>query len=583
KVRVYWHETQSLIEVKRDFKLIPPSTQTGSYLHVLPRALPSLAGMLYLAWDRRAFVLYWSDTSGILRSEDYDINDIKSWDVLFRYVYTVVNPLPDLPTRDPTMSIKSTGVLKPKWEINCNKQTFNASFLFGAPSHSRQTCVFWDDVKKRVIKDHWRDEDRRYNESEILEKIKGIPGTGQVDFSEVVKGPGDSGDLSTSKLHSGGKCTLKIAGRRVPRRTKQRSVLKSKGDPLSKRKSVRQILMAVYDGIEAHQACLKHKRVLHRDVSRYNLLINPVHHDTEFDDEQAPGAKFINRVLDPNEKCVKEEGILIDWDNAADLEEGDVSGALTERTGTPMFVSIGVGMGNIRRIAILRRKFPVLTGESKRLYAQAYGQETYDKYIKAVSESEMVKDPASPPQYRHRPYHDVESFFWVLVYELLIAWPEGNEKTISELASFLIHSFENHNFIKNGVDFRTDLLSKDAAFWRAILHPELECLAETLEEMCLYLSAEWAYWPELPEDHAHEAFKRLLLKAVLELKSNPIPLKGEVRIPSRAVEAIRGSSDVRENMEEPLLGRKRSSKKRSFADVEDVLESQQQKKSRGGK
>ncbi|THH07916.1 hypothetical protein EW145_g3053 [Phellinidium pouzarii] len=347
KFRVYWHEMQSLIEVKRDVKVIAPSTQAGAYLHVLPRALPSLAGMLCLAWDRRAFVLYWSDTCDNLRSSDYDINDVKSWDVLFRYVYTVVNPLPDLPTRDPTMSIKSTVVLKPKWEISCNKQTLSASFLFAAPSHSQQT---------------------------------------------------------------------------------------------------------------SHQACLKHKRILHRN----------------FDDEQAPGAKIINRVLDPNEKCVKEEGILIDWDNAADLEKGDVSGALTKRTGTPMFVSIGVGMGIIRPLATLRRKFPVLTGEAERLYVQAYGQETYDKYLKAVNESEMVKDAdTTPPQYRHRPYHDVESFLWVFVYELLVAWPEG-----SEGANLLIHSFKNHSFTKkDGDDFRQSIFGNDAASWKAILHPELECLA----------------------------------------------------------------------------------------------------------
>ncbi|THH07255.1 hypothetical protein EW145_g3520 [Phellinidium pouzarii] len=330
-------------------------------------------------------------------------------------------------------------------------------FIWGSVTLSADLCVFWDDVKKRVIKDHWRDEDRRYNESVILEKIKGIPGTGQVDFSEVVKGPGHSGDLftGTSKLRSRGKW----------------SVLKSKGDPLSKRKSVLQVLKTVYDGIEAHQACLKYKRVLHRDVSRYNLLINPVHYDTEFDDEQAPVFGFLSAIVRMLcRKRVKEEVILIDWDNAADLEEGNVLSALTGRTGMPMFVSIGVAMGNIRRTGITREDFPVLTGEAKRLYVQAYSQEIYDN-----TDTDLIM-------------------------------------TLNHL---LIHYFENHNFAKDGSDFRESILVKDAAFWKAILHLELACLVERLEEMCLYLSAEWAYWPEPPEDHAHEAFKRLLLKAIL--------------------------------------------------------------------
>ena len=49
----------------------------------------------------------------------------------------------------------------------------------------------------------------------------------------------------------------------------------------------------------AHQICLKYKRKLHRDVSRNNILLEPVHYDVDkFDDYEE--AKFLGYILDPN-------------------------------------------------------------------------------------------------------------------------------------------------------------------------------------------------------------------------------------------------------------------------------------------
>ncbi|KAI5119521.1 hypothetical protein M0805_002543 [Coniferiporia weirii] len=314
---VYWHEIQSLVEVKQNFNGLPLSNQAGQYLHVLPRGLPNLAGMLYLALDKSKFYVYWSDTSGIVRSHHYDIKEEKSWDVLFRYVLTVVDPLENLPTWDPTMTINVENPLEPKWVITSNNETYLASLLWASDGHSRQTSVFCAEVKRRVIKDQWRDDDRRFNESEILERIKGVPDVAQVDFSEVVKGPDDE-PLTTSNLHSGAECVLEFeSDRRVPKRTKQRNVLKTKGDLLSKRTSVLQLAMAVFDSVQGHQICVNEKEVMHRDVSKNNILINPVHYDTKLDD--IPKAKYINQILNPKAEQFKEEGALIDWDNAACL------------------------------------------------------------------------------------------------------------------------------------------------------------------------------------------------------------------------------------------------------------------------
>ncbi|KAI5119575.1 hypothetical protein M0805_006460 [Coniferiporia weirii] len=531
---VCWHEIQSLVEVKRELSDAPLSKDTGKYLHVLPRGIPSLAGMLYLAWDTCAFRLYWSDTSGAFRSRRYEMSHEDSWDVLLRYTHTAASPLVKLPVRDPSMSINLDVSEKPMWDINCSKASFRASLICATETHSRQTCVFWDDTQKRIIKDQWCDIREKFSESKILEKVKGVPGVVQVDFSEVVKGPGGRQDLGTSKLHSGSDRVLPFsAHRRIPRRTKQRFVLKTKGDPLSKRRSVLQILMAIYDSIQAHQTCVNERRVLHCDISRNNILINPVHYDAEPDDESK--AKCINQILNPAMADVKEEGVLIDWDRAVDLDGEDADDALTWLTGTPMFVAISVGCGEIRHWKRLRESnFPTLEGEAKQLYIRAFGQEVHDRYITAINESpRYISDTSEEkePSYKHAPYHDAESFFWVLVYELLVAWPECEEDELSMGASYLMFELHKHDFMNEFSDIRKVLRLSDLDYWEKILHPRLLCLAETICELGSYFNTEWAYWKDLPEDHAHEALKRLLLPAILKLKADPIPLREEERTP----------------------------------------------------
>lgn len=44
--------------------------------------------------------------------------------------------------------------------------------------------------------------------------------------------------------------------------------------------------------------CFKYRRVLHRDVSRYNILIDPEHFDVKKFSKYEE-AKFLGHILDP--------------------------------------------------------------------------------------------------------------------------------------------------------------------------------------------------------------------------------------------------------------------------------------------
>lgn len=253
-----WYNAESFIECKRDISAKVPSVQATSYVHVLPRVLPNLAGMLYAAMGSSNIFLFWSDPSGVLRSHRYslyeDENDSKAptiESIILRYVATVIDPLDGLPARDPTMKMKIVDK-KLVWDITHAGNSYNdCRQIFGFYAHSRQTCVFVDEKEERAVKDYWRESERRYNEGDILKKIKGVPGVVQVDVSGDVKLDGDN-RLETSKIHSGAEPVIKdqLEGCLRPCRIKHRSVLLSVGEPLEKRESVQEFFEAVHDSVE---------------------------------------------------------------------------------------------------------------------------------------------------------------------------------------------------------------------------------------------------------------------------------------------------------------------------------------------
>ncbi|KAI5115168.1 hypothetical protein M0805_000765, partial [Coniferiporia weirii] len=533
---VYWNRLVSLGEVM--CKIVDDDDdQTISCLHVLPHARPDLAGMLYMSWETLYFRLHWSDTSGIVSSQPYWLSDEASWSVLLRYVFTVWYPLPLLPTRDHTMSLFMGRSLSPKWVIRTKQSAFRGKVLFASSAHRRQTCVFLDEAAKRIIKDHWRDTHRRFQEPITLEKIKGVPGVVQVDFSEVVtvEIEGAEVPLRTNEMHSGPDALKERDGstRSAPHREKQRSVLKTTGDGLDKRTTVRQLLMALYDGTEGHGLCLGKKRVLHRDVSQNNIIINPVHHDTKLDDY--PDAKFINQVLDPSITEIKEvEGVLIDWDNAANLNELTEANPLTNRTGTPMFVARAIANGHIAHDVDRRPELLEISDRARELYSKAYGSEKYELYLNAINSTPALQMVLLGEDIvvEHCGHHDVESFFWVLVFQLLHAWPEGEEELVTEKTNTMMNTFKKHSFKEGEPDVREGILwniKEDQ--WCEALHPRLKKLAGMLAKLTVYVRTEWLLWKGcgLPEDHCHEAMKRLLLDGILLLDDDPIALKPQPR------------------------------------------------------
>lgn len=265
---------------------------------------------------------------------------------------------------------------------------------------------------------------------------------------------------------------------------------------------------------------------------------------------------------------VEEKGMLIDWENVADLTSPDVLSQLTNRTvsfrylyqshpqilktskGTPMFVASAVAAERVKAQEgrpQARCNLPKMRPAIEEWYIKTYGQERYDRYWGAMVKLDFFREYDPEKHFfSHRAFHDAESFLWVIINELMRAWPKGFEEELNETVSRHISMLEDHEFAR-GADSRKDILELHLSDWKQTLHPRLAFLAPMLQKLATYFSVEWLLWPELPEDHGHEVLKVFLREAILDMikDEDPIPLKQELRTPKRHGAAIRVSHNVK--------------------------------------
>ena len=201
-------------------------------------------------------------------------------------------------------------------------------------------------------------------------------------------------------------------------------------------------------------------------------------------------------------------------------------------------------------------QMPTLSDEDQKYYYAAYSKGEYENrndeegtchgcVIPVKSKEQDTRrsrydSPPDPPPFHHRPDHDVESFFWVLLATLLRAQPrdtndDPNRKHYWGAYNVLLqHSIGKGNIF----DSRSQLLQLGLRTFRAFLHPNLQSLAPMLCAMADQIEPEYGLFDHPPApDHLHEAMRRLLLEQILEMhKANePIylspgcqrPLKGE--------------------------------------------------------
>ncbi|KAI0076434.1 hypothetical protein K474DRAFT_1662954 [Panus rudis PR-1116 ss-1] len=533
-----YHRVLSVIESKTEYTMRQGRPQAVSYMLSHMDARPDMPGLYALTVNPNFYQVLWGDASGICASPTLSWSDT---DPLIAYVRSLYRPPAAHQLRDPSIHSPTLAPLSTEsdqqrilWSVDHHGKTYpRCHVIFNGTTLGRRTAVFssYDESSKStvIIKDYYKDVKRRFDEVELINRIHEdglVPGVVRLldtDTSECdVKLP-DGTPIATPRP----------ASETVRHRTKKRVVMLSTGEKLYQAKSVKDLLMAIYDAVEVHRTMVIQRRVLHRDVSIHNMMMYPQHGpESQNALMMKDPPKFIGDVLGvQHTQQDKSRALIIDLDNGAMLRDSAMNSSesreLAARTGTPRYIARSVCAGTLLDELYVKifSKMPELSGKALELYTRTYSRTTYDKYTDkdGTFHGGRFSDDGTLP-FHHRPDHDAETIFWVLFVSLILAFPAGTDDASPNSSFCYVWGvFRDHTITQFG-DTRALLLTHSVEKFKQALHPRLSSLAPLLHKLALQVMPEYALLsPSPPEDHLHEAFRRLLLEHIVGM-DDPIPL-----------------------------------------------------------
>ena len=214
--------------------------QETRYMKLHMKARPDMPGVYGLWACRQYYPVFWSDASGMIASAH------SSWDdceLLAAYVYSLYHPPKGHILFDTTITAADEvpeNLDRARWTIKGyrNEDYADCEWIFVGSPWGRRTNVWKHEGREgpTVIKDAYRDNRRRYEEHLLLNKVhhKGI-------FPGVVR------TMKRPKTFP----KIITAAKPDERRTKTRLIMGSYGESLLRAKSVKDLLMAVYDIVES--------------------------------------------------------------------------------------------------------------------------------------------------------------------------------------------------------------------------------------------------------------------------------------------------------------------------------------------
>ncbi|KAI0772783.1 hypothetical protein BD413DRAFT_473673, partial [Trametes elegans] len=532
--------------------------QAARYAFQVQQARPDRPGFYCLSVKPQHFQIVHSSPVGLR------ISDHTPWenlDTLCAYVYSLYVPPDGHFLYDRTITWKETPnnpLSAPKWTVKTESATYtDAELIFLGNPWGRRTTILRAEVPGQtpvIIKEYYLDDDRRYEEGELLEHAHAegyIPGLVRSVWAEDV-------------MSDGRKVMVKDGSYT---RRKRRIILADSGAKLEWAASVNDLLMVIYDVLEAHRTLVRKRAILHRDMSLYNILMYP--ELSSWPMMQAKGyykdsPALIDEVLagklsDPDER--KAHCLLIDLDNAARLDGNDtkvIRHELGFRTGTPIYIARAVAQGEVPPSIFQLHRMPPLSPQAKEKYVSVYGEERYNLYndegytIHGGNPfDELNRDDAKGPvTFYHRWEYDAESVFWTLYSVLIRVVPQGI--TISDSAQALLRDrwtlLVGHTIAVEKVDRRNSLLSEAVTKLISLFVPTMHDVARLLDAMARQVAPSYASMPTPPpqEDHLHEALQRLILNYLVDHIDDPIPLTpGQLRETEERPKPVVNADDYR--------------------------------------
>ncbi|KIO25467.1 hypothetical protein M407DRAFT_25171 [Tulasnella calospora MUT 4182] len=346
-----------------------------------------------------------------------------------------------------------------------------------------------------VLKDQLCRVGTRFHEHDILKRVhtqeEKVPGVVEAVYNAVIE--------------------LPLVGEPV-RREKHRLGMGQYGDPFMTIPNVKAMLEVVFDILEVLRFLRMHRKVLHRDISKGNVVyVNRPQNDTaEVRSATARECKkppvFARYFLGESNNPHETSALLIDFNHAEILDMRTDGGR-----GTAVFIARAIQLGHAVQFTPW---FPHPTPASPGPYAQNY-PERLEKFkpgrLRAVEEHS--KDSAKRA-WRHELDHDVESVFWLMFYWALSARPEEHpNEPINPVAwNSLIGAAGEREALMDSLSARRNLTGT--------VHSAFSPLMDLISSLAgvLQLDRHWLNDSDPINDPEYivEVFQRLVLQFILD-------------------------------------------------------------------
>ncbi|KAI0634262.1 hypothetical protein C8Q77DRAFT_1157110 [Trametes polyzona] len=357
--------------------------------------------------------------------------------------------------------------------------------------------------------------------------------------------------------------------------------------------SINELLMAMYDVLEAHRTLAHNGRVV-RDLSVLNVILyetcgrggppgRPSREDVLHSSLRGSvsGRRLRGVIVDLDEpvrtasrdapqRCTEAGSVDTKAHGERGYEEYSDEGSMYHghRTGTAMYIARAVAIGEppggyaSTPYAFKAAKMPMLSVEGKQLYVKAYGEDRYNRYNDVESTCHGGTIPLDRGDEQERPFHhrweyDAESVFWTMYSVLLRVLPQGPSSQTEETYEDLVEDWKllNDHRVGNNrrlTDLRESLIQRSHKRFCAPFLPEMRDVATTLHKIAAEVIPSYAVMPSLPpyEDHLHEAMQRLILDYLVAHRDHDIPLQPGILRNTGGRAEVGGS---KHSMYEPVL------------------------------
>ncbi|KAF8341443.1 uncharacterized protein EI90DRAFT_2965802 [Cantharellus anzutake] len=395
--------------------------QAISYLHYLLLARPELyVAQGLLASNKSLLFLFGIGGDGI-RSFELGWGDEHLPQLMFAMIYRLYKPghFVDVKyTKCPRVDnfVPYTVHIPGEDTIIChNFLPISASNPFQTRTHvlsNPNSEVMVQGKPLKVLKDQLCRVGTRFNEHMILSMIGSVPGVVEMVYHRVFDIPLP---LSSS-------------------RRKYLTGLHQFGKPFTSIPTLQAMLEAAYDILEVLRYLRFELQILHRDISKGNVLYNdPIPSTTSMPHTDSIGESnaglplcFIKYLLDESRDPCKTSALLIDFNHGEDLtSKQSFEHKRIDRTGTPVFIARAVQLGQPVPLCI-PTILPAVP-DSPEPYTRAH-PDRVAKFPPTLAKL-LIDHPArhDNSKWRHELDHDAESVWWLLFYWTVTAQPKGAE------------------------------------------------------------------------------------------------------------------------------------------------------------